>query len=234
MEPSFVTAAGVSLAYTDTGSGPATVVVHGMGAEPSVAGLSGRVIAYDRRGYGESEAPEPYTRTTVSEQAEDLAAVVEHLGAAPATLVGHDLGALVVLDVVLRHPDVAGAAVLVDPPAYMFVASATEALSEERAALEDAVRSGGPVAGMEWWLASRGRTGRSTVRDAIAFFADYGAIATLPLTYGELRAVTAPMAIVMSEGARPHDLLAAEALHDALGDAHLAPSVEEAVELLGR
>ena len=39
---------------------------------------------------------------------------------------------------------VARAAVLVDPPAYMFVPEATEALSEQRAALEDELRAGGP------------------------------------------------------------------------------------------
>src|SRR4051812_42531013 len=117
-----VEGAGVALAYTASGSGPATVVVHGMGAEPEAAGLPGRVVAYDRRGYGASGAPEPYTRTTVSEQAEDLACVVERLDAAPALLVGHDLGALVALDVLLRHSPLARAAVLVDLPAYMFVA----------------------------------------------------------------------------------------------------------------
>ena len=74
------------------------IVARGLGA-----GSTGRVITYDRRGYGGSTAPEPYTRTTVNEQAEDLAALVGGLDAAPALLVGADFGALVVLDVLLRH-----------------------------------------------------------------------------------------------------------------------------------
>lgn len=229
-----VEAAGVELAYSEHGSGAATVVVHGMGARPGVAGLPGRVIGYDRRGYGESGAPEPYVRTTVSEQAEDLDCVVERLDAAPALLVGHDLGALVVLDVLLRHPETARGAVLVDPPAYAFVAEATEALSEERAGLEQAVRAGGPAAGLEWWLSERDREGREGTRDALAFFADFGALATLTLTHGGLLALGSPVAIVSTPHAREHDVAAAEALLDALGNAHAARSVDEAVTLLGR
>ena len=229
-----VEGAGVELDCVVHGEGAATVVVHGMGAIPLVSGLPGRVIAYDRRGYGESGAPEPYVRTTVNEQAEDLAHVIEGLGAAPALLVGHDLGALVVLDLLLRRADLARAAVLVDPPAYAFVAEATEALSEERAGLEDAVRAGGPAGGLAWWLEQRGREGREGTRDALAFFADYGAQATLPLGFGELLAVQVPVAIVTTDGARPHDVAAAEALLDALGDASAASSVDDAVALLGR
>ena len=226
-----VEGAGVELAYTSVGSGPATVVVHGMGGVPAVAGLPGRVIAYDRRGYGESGAPEPYVRTTVSEQAEDLACVIKRLEVVPALLVGHDLGALVALDLLLRHGGLARGAVLVDPPAYMFVAEATEALSEERAALEDAVRSGGPAAGMAWWLDDRARSGRESTRDALAFFADYGALATLPLSYAALLGVQTPVAVVTSPGAKEHDAAAAEALLDTLGNAHAATTLEEATRL---
>jgi pimeloyl-ACP methyl ester carboxylesterase len=228
-----VEAAGVPLAYEERGAGAATVVVHGMGAHPQTDGLPGRVIGYDRRGYGESGAPEPYARTTVHEQAEDLACVVERLDAGRALLVGHDLGALAVLDVLMRHEGLARGAVLVDPPAYMFSAEATEALSEERVGLEEAVRAGGPLGGMRWWLEVRGRAGRDTTRDALAFFADYGALASLPLSHGTLLAVRTPVAIVTSDGAREHDAAAAEALLDTLGDARPAASAVEGARLVG-
>jgi pimeloyl-ACP methyl ester carboxylesterase len=233
---SYVSGAGVELAASESGSGVPVVVVHGMGAVPSAAGLPGRVVLYDRRGYGDSEAPEPYTRTTVGEQAEDLACVVRGSGAAPAVLVGHDLGALAVLDVLLRHAELARGAVLVDPPAYMFVAEATEALSSERAALEDAIRSGGPEGAMAWWLSVRGRSasGRSGVRDAIAFFADYGALATLSLTHGGLLGIRVPVAVVTSDGARAHDVLAADALLDTLAEGRAEGSVAEAVSAIAR
>jgi pimeloyl-ACP methyl ester carboxylesterase len=234
MERPTVTAAGVELAYDERGGGPATVVVHGMGARAPAVDAGGRVVTYDRRGYGDSEAPEPYVRTTVGEQAEDLACVIERLGLAPAVLVGFDLGALVVLDVLFRHAALARAAILVDPPTYMFVAEATEALSEERAALEDAVRAGGPLAGMEWWLEARGRDGFDSTRDALAFFADYGAIATLTVSHGALLAIRVPVAVVSSEAARPHDVAAADALLDALAEGRAAGSVDEALRAIAR
>src|SRR5213080_3858511 len=119
-----VEGAGVELAYDEAGAGPAVVLVHGMAADraiwpPEIAGA--RTIAYDRRGSGESGAPEPYARTTVAEQAEDLAALVRALDAAPAVAAGADLGALVVLDVLKRHAGVLRGAVLVDPPVFQLV-----------------------------------------------------------------------------------------------------------------
>jgi pimeloyl-ACP methyl ester carboxylesterase len=198
-----VEGAGVPLAvlYESAENGPATVLVHGMGGTMwPLDALPGRVISYDRRGYGESGSPAPYVQTTVNEHAEDLACVLRATGAAPALLAGADFGALVVLDILLRRPELARAAVLVDPPVYMFVAEATEALSEERRRLEDELRAGGP----EVLERERGRV------------ADFGAIASLPLTHGGLAAIAAPVAIVSSPRALPHDLAAAEALLDAM------------------
>jgi pimeloyl-ACP methyl ester carboxylesterase len=217
-----VEGAGVELAvtYESAPAGPATVLVHGMGgrAPAALAALDGRVVVYDRRGYGRSGAPEPYVRTTVSEHAEDLAALVRALDAVPAILVGADFGALVALDVLLRHPAIARGAVLVDPPAYMFVAEATEALSEQRAALEDELRELEPGA----LDAQRGR------------IADFGAIASLPLGHATLRELAAPIGIVSSERAQPHDLTAAEALLDATPAAFGAADVPGAVQRVAR
>lgn len=212
-----VEGAGVPLAviHESAPDGPAIVLVHGMGGTVwPLDALPGRVVSYDRRGYGLSGAPEPYTRTTVHEHAEDLARVVRAVGAAPAVLVGADFGALVVLDVLLRHAALARGAVLVDPPAYMFVPEATEALSEERDALEEELRRGGSEA-ME------------RLRPRVV---DFGAIASLPLTYGGLRAIEVPVAIVSSPAPRPHDVAAAEALLDAMPSATGARDVVDGVE----
>lgn len=206
-----VEGAGVPLAAVVRGAGPATVLVHGMGGTSwPVDALPGRVVTYDRRGYGGSGAPEPYVRTTVQEQTEDLAALVRALDAAPALLIGADVGALVVLDALLRHAPLARGAVLVDPPAYMFVAEATEALSEQRAALEAELRAAGP----EELEAARARV------------VDFGAVASLPLSHGALASIAVPVAIVSSDRAARHDLAAAEAL------LHATPSAVGAADLL--
>ncbi|HEU4655963.1 MAG TPA: alpha/beta fold hydrolase [Capillimicrobium sp.] len=178
-------------------------------------GDEARVIAYDRRGCGESGAPEPYERTTVAEQAEDAAALVERLEAAPVVAVGADVGALVVLDLLLRHRAMVRAAVLVDVPAFPLVPEANEALAAERVLLEQALRDGGPAAAVRSWLAERGVTGPRAERAAArprAFFADYGAQATLTFSRRELRTVDAPVAVLDGPGAPAHVRAASDAL----------------------
>jgi pimeloyl-ACP methyl ester carboxylesterase len=187
-----VEGAGVALAYTAQGEGPAAVAVHdmGAGAEGALAlldGLPGRRIAYDRRGYGESSAPVPYTATTIEEQAEDLAALIGALGAAPALLVGDGFGALVVLDVLRRHAGLARAAVLADPPLLAFVPDGTEDLSQQRSALELELRAGGPAAAM-------------SQRAALA---DFAGLASWPGTRRDLRSLDVPVVVVTTPMCTP-------------------------------
>lgn len=197
---------GIELAFETYGGGAGIVLVHGMAATAGVWGtldeLPGGAIVYDRRGYGDSTAPEPYTRTTVNEQAEDLAALVAALEAAPALLVGADFGALVVLDVLLRHRPLGRAAVLIDPPLHQFSHEATVALSAERLALEQALREGGPGEAVARWLGEGADPARveAAKRSAPAFFADYGGQATLPITRRELRGLDLPVGVVGAGG----------------------------------
>jgi pimeloyl-ACP methyl ester carboxylesterase len=208
-----VSVGSIDLAYREEGDGPAILLIHGMASDahavaPLASELAGgaRVISYDRRGYGASGAPEPYTSTTVVEQAQDAAAVLKALGADGALALGEDLGALVCLDLLVRQPGLLGAAVLVDTPLFAFVPSATEALAAERIALEAAMRDGGPHAAVEAWLAGRGDAGRrarAVVRPG-AFFADYAGLASWPVTRRELRGIGVPVAIVDTPGAPSH------------------------------
>ena len=221
--------AGIELAYEETGDGPATVLVHGMASTRArLHGVPGRVISYDRRGYWESHATAEDARTTVHEQAEDLAALVTGLHAAPALLVGADFGALVELDVLLRHRGLARGAVLVDPPVYAFVPQATEALSEQRAGLEEAIRSEGAEAAVSWWRGSE-----APPRTVLGFFADFGALASLPLSRAQLRALDVPLAVVSSGRARSHDRAAAEALLAEVPGARRFEDVADAVRGIG-
>ena len=208
-----LTAGGLELAYREQGSGPAVVLVHGLASDaeawaPVADALGGRarVISYDRRGYGGSEAPEPYVSTTVVEQARDASQLLEALDAAPAVLCGEDLGALVCLDLLVRLPRLVRAAVLVDVPLFAFVPSATEALGAERIALEQALREGGPEAGVRAWLGAGGDEARRerAATHPVAFFADYAALTSWPVTRRELRAIAAPVLVLDSAEAAPH------------------------------
>jgi Predicted hydrolases or acyltransferases (alpha/beta hydrolase superfamily) len=142
-----VEASGLSLAYGEQGEGEPVVLVHGTALgrrvwEEVIAALGDgvRAIAYDRRAYGESEAPEPYRGTTVSEQSEDAAALIEALGAAPAIVCGHELGALVALDLVRRHPNLTRAAVLLEPPVLALSQAGPVTVRKLREAIERGAR----------------------------------------------------------------------------------------------
>ncbi len=206
-----IEAAGARLAYEESGEGRPVVVVHDLARDRTVQhlpALGGRAIAYARRGYGGSTAPEGYAATTVEEQTEDLVALLRGLGAAPALLLGEGFGALVALDAAKRHPAVVAGLVLVDTPLFAFVPEATQALGEQRSALEEALRDGGRAAAIT--VATDGRvTGDA---DAAGFFADYAGLASWAVTRRELRALAVPAAVLTRPGAAPHVLAASDAL----------------------
>ena len=227
-----VEGAGVALHYEERGAGSPLLVIHAMGSdaaawEPSLdefAAAGARAIAYDRRGYGSSGAPQPYTATTVQEQSQDAAALLESLGAAPALLLGDGFGALIALELLVRRPQLASAAVLVDLPLYAYVPTATEALAAERHALEQALRQGGPAAAVRDWLREHADEGVRTRAAAMhaGFFADYGGLASWSPSRRELRAVKLPVALVTRPGAAAHTEAAAEAAMSFLPAARLA------------
>jgi len=214
--------AGVALNYVERGSGTALLIVHGLASDAqawsgvvvALADAGARAIAYDRRGYGRSGAPEPYVATTVQEQSEDAAALLEGLGALPALLVGDGFGALIVLELLVRRPELALAAVLADPPLFAFVPAATEALAAQRAMLESAMREGGAAAGVQAWLGERADAGAlARARSSpLGFFADYAGQSSWSPSRRELRAIGLPVAVVTAPSSDRHVVAAADAV----------------------
>jgi esterase len=103
---------GVRLHHEEHGSGAPILCIHGGGSSAAMwadaieeLAKLGRVIAYDRRGCARSERPEPYERTTVAEQADDAAALLDALEATPAVVIGRSYGGAVAIDLALRYPD---------------------------------------------------------------------------------------------------------------------------------
>jgi pimeloyl-ACP methyl ester carboxylesterase len=145
-------ARGIEIAWSERGEGPSVLLVHETAASGGVwdavaeaLAPRARTISYDRRGWGASSAPEGYRRTTVEEQSEDAAALLESAKAAPAVVVGAGIGAILALDLLLRRPDLVAGTLLVEPPVLQLLPVATEALSEDRRRLEMAVGAGEDV-----------------------------------------------------------------------------------------
>lgn len=218
---------GVQLHYLSSGEGQPLLAIHGIGAgaallSDQLAGLTdhSRVITYDRRGYGKSEAPEPYLATTVIEQGDDAAALLLALGAGPALLVGVDFGALIALDLCLRRPELVSAAVLADPPVYSLDVESTRELAEQRGAIEAALLAGSTDQAIEALLGAGADATllASAQANSGACFADYGGLASLELTHRQMRDCQIPIRILSSPTASAPLTRIAGELNDLLGN----------------
>lgn len=108
------------LAVTDFGGdGPGILLLHGLMGRASTwwADASwlrdlGRVVAYDARGHGRSEAPAgPYDRDAF---VGDAASVIADRGLAPAVVIGHSMGGLTAWQLAGRHPSLVRGIVIGD------------------------------------------------------------------------------------------------------------------------
>ncbi len=136
-------ARGIEIAWNERGEGPAVLLIHETAAtqaawEPLAEALARgfRAIAYDRRGWGASSEPEDYRRTTIEEQSEDAAALIEATADDSAVVCGAGLGAVIALDLMLRRSELVSGAVLIEPTLLQLTPLATEAMSEDRHRLE--------------------------------------------------------------------------------------------------
>jgi esterase len=102
---------GVGLYYEEHGAGEPILCIHGTGSSSAlwrdaaaVLATRGRTILYDRRGSSRSERPEPLVMD-VHQHADDAAALIDALDAAPAILIGRSQGGEIAVDLALRYPD---------------------------------------------------------------------------------------------------------------------------------
>lgn len=74
------------------------------------------VVTLDPRGTGRSTVDDPDADSTPEVRADDLAAVIRHVDAGPAVVVGSSGGAVTALALAQRHPDLVRAVVAHEPP----------------------------------------------------------------------------------------------------------------------
>ncbi len=115
---------GVRIHYAEAGQGPLVLFCHGFpecwyswrAQIEAVAAAGYRVIAPDQRGYGQSSIPEPIDAYDLCHLTSDIVALVRHLDAGPATIVGHDWGSVVTFTAALLRPDLFPAVALISVP----------------------------------------------------------------------------------------------------------------------
>lgn len=225
---------GVELEWNERGEGPPALLVHETGVDrtawDAVSGALGahgvRAIAYDRRGWGASGAPPGYARTTVEEQSEDAAVLLQGLvptGSGGTVLAGAGLGAIISLDLAARRPDLVAGTVLVEPPMLSLLPEATERLAADRRALEAAAGEGRDALGRLYLSGGLGALAAGAERlpgeltvparnRPASLIAEIGAVPAWKLSIPRLSEVVCPVVIITSATTPKLLAAAAEAL----------------------
>ncbi|MBW3622041.1 MAG: alpha/beta fold hydrolase [Armatimonadetes bacterium] len=115
---------GVRLHYVEEGEGPTVVLLHGFPEFwyawrhqiPALANAGFRVIAPDLRGYNLSEKPKGVRCYRHEALADDIAALIRHVGGGAAAVAGHDWGGFIAWYVPMRHPDLVNRLIVLNAP----------------------------------------------------------------------------------------------------------------------
>ncbi|MFT7390005.1 MAG: 3-oxoadipate enol-lactonase [Paracoccaceae bacterium] len=155
---------GVHLHFSDEGprDGAPVLLANSLGTDLRVwdamiphlpAGL--RIIRFDKRGHGLSEAPPaPYGMDRL---VGDAAALLDHLGVSGAAVVGLSIGGLIAQGLAAERPDLVRAMVLMDTAAKI----GTDAMWDQRIAMVEAEGIAAMQAGiLERWFSRRFRAER--------------------------------------------------------------------------
>lgn len=118
-----VSEGGVKIHYASLGKGPLVVMIHGFpdfwySWRHQMTALSDRfqVVAIDQRGYNLSDKPKGVENYDMRLLVTDVAAVVKHLKADRATIVGHDWGGVVAWQVALAIPQMVERLIILNLP----------------------------------------------------------------------------------------------------------------------
>lgn len=183
-EPFSLEVGGATLAGFEIGEGLPVVFLHAgvcdkrmwLSQMQAVADAGWHAIAYDRRGYGETQSAD-----VAFHHGRDLEALLEAFGIHAAVLVGCSMGGGLAIDFALRHPGRVIGLVLIGTSVSGAPWDATEAESMIEAAEEDALERGdndmlNRVQAHEWLDGPRAQSGRVSGA-ARTLFLDMNALA---------------------------------------------------------
>lgn len=113
IEHRFFDSDGVKLHYVEGGDGPLVLLIHGFPEFwyswrhqiPALIAAGYRVVAPDMRGYNQSDAPSAVSSYALDTLANDIDALITHLGEERAHVIGHDWGAIIAWHFAMWHPD---------------------------------------------------------------------------------------------------------------------------------
>ncbi len=232
---------GLEIHYREKGEGFPVVLVHGFTGNSRnwaltvpVLTRTFRTISVDLRGHGHSARPLRQEDYTLEAMADDVYELLQHLGVRECYLAGHSMGGMISQHLVLDHPELVRALVLVDTAAEIPQGLVNEERLAERERLVDIAREQGMEAVFEEQLRTNPlrerietnpeflRTWREqfllTSKEAYI----YGAhgMASRKSLLGELHRVKVPTLIVCGENDEPF-LEASRKMHNAVAGSRL-------------
>src|SRR3984893_4593816 len=113
----------IEIFYSRYGEGPLMVLLHGFPDNEGTYAAQVKELARDHlvvtprlRGFPPSSTPSEVERYALPLVADDIAALIEHLGQSPAIVVGHDWGGALAQAVALGHSSLVAGLVLLNAP----------------------------------------------------------------------------------------------------------------------
>lgn len=120
---------GAELYYETKGKGPVILMIPGANGDHfiftpirEILSETFTVVTYDRRGFSGSKlsAEQDYTNR-IDTDADDAALLIKHLSADPAYIFASSSGALVSLQLIIRHPEIIKALIAHEPTALKYL-----------------------------------------------------------------------------------------------------------------
>jgi 3-oxoadipate enol-lactonase len=221
-----------SIYYERTGEGPPILFIHGMCGHADVWAdqaerLSDRYtcVRYDRRGHTRSARGSAPVSTAI--HADDAAALIEALELAPCLLVSSSGGAVIGVDVAMRHGDRLRGAVFSEPPLFRLDDQARDAAIADLGPIVGQAASGDLRSAVDAFfsLMCPGLWSRidESRKDSYRANAEIGFTdvrsQTLQVTPAELAAVSVPALVIAGDASHPALRSIARCLAAGLSDA---------------